>query len=192
MFVGVLALRYQHHTKCCVVLITECHNSHKHSQNPLTMTKAKDWLFWIPIPTCWYKAKCSDILNNGKFTGCDANPIISLETNIQHLVRNIKKHLSAREYQTIYSTGSRNGEFYETAKVHKLNNAETASNLTLRPIISNIGTASYHLAKYKSYLHFRIRIHSAIHRQLYQHNKIPANSTNNTQISFDVVLQLTN
>ena len=35
MFVGVVALRYQHHTTC-VVLITECHNSHKHSQSPLT------------------------------------------------------------------------------------------------------------------------------------------------------------
>ena len=29
MFVGVVAL-------CCVVLITECHNFHKHSQSPLT------------------------------------------------------------------------------------------------------------------------------------------------------------
>ena len=29
MFVGVVALR-------CVVLITECHNSHKRSQSPLT------------------------------------------------------------------------------------------------------------------------------------------------------------
>ena len=28
MFVGVVALRYQHHL-CCMVLITECHNSHK-------------------------------------------------------------------------------------------------------------------------------------------------------------------
>ena len=32
MFLGVVALRYQHHG----VLITECHNSHKHSQSPLT------------------------------------------------------------------------------------------------------------------------------------------------------------
>ena len=29
MFVGVVAL-------CCVVLITECHNSHTHSQSPVT------------------------------------------------------------------------------------------------------------------------------------------------------------
>ena len=31
MFVGVVTLRYQHH-------ITECHNSHKHSQSPFTST----------------------------------------------------------------------------------------------------------------------------------------------------------
>ena len=31
MFVGVATLRYQH-----MVLITECHNSHKNSQSPLT------------------------------------------------------------------------------------------------------------------------------------------------------------
>ena len=31
MFMGVVTLRYQHH-----VLITECHNFHKHNQSPLT------------------------------------------------------------------------------------------------------------------------------------------------------------
>ena len=35
VFVGVVALHYQHYM-CYVVLITKCHNSHKHSQNPLT------------------------------------------------------------------------------------------------------------------------------------------------------------
>ena len=34
MFVGVVALRYQHHT-------TECHNSHKRSQSPLTKQALK-------------------------------------------------------------------------------------------------------------------------------------------------------
>ena len=34
MFVGVMTLRYQHHSNmCCAVLITECHNSHKHCQS---------------------------------------------------------------------------------------------------------------------------------------------------------------
>ena len=56
MFVGVVALRYQHRTtqsektrifgsslsaSCIAVLITKCHNSHKHSQSPLTNQRAK-------------------------------------------------------------------------------------------------------------------------------------------------------
>ena len=40
MFVGVVTLHYQHHM-CYVVLITECHNSHKHSQSPLTTSPTK-------------------------------------------------------------------------------------------------------------------------------------------------------
>ena len=48
MFVGVVSLRYQHHT-CCVVLITECHNSHKHSQSPLTSKACMN----IPAVRLW-------------------------------------------------------------------------------------------------------------------------------------------
>ena len=36
MLVGVVALRY------VIVLITECHNSHKHSQSPLTTVCVDD------------------------------------------------------------------------------------------------------------------------------------------------------
>ena len=38
--------------------------------------------------------------------------------------------------------------FYGTAKKHKTPVNGTVNNLPLRPIISNIGTTSYHLAKY--------------------------------------------
>ena len=42
MFVRVVALRSQHYTTlCCVVLRMECHNSHKHSQSFLTTKKNK-------------------------------------------------------------------------------------------------------------------------------------------------------
>ena len=39
MFVGVVAPYL-----CCVILITECHNSHEHGQTPLAVV--------------WYVAKC--------------------------------------------------------------------------------------------------------------------------------------
>ena len=48
----------------------------------------------------------------------------------------------------MYPTGSRPGLFYTTAKVHKLKNGEGLNELTMRPIISNIGTATYETAKF--------------------------------------------
>ena len=46
-------------------------------------------------------------------------------------------------------TGSNAGKFYGTAKINKwLSYNDTIDQLPLRPIVSNIGTASYHLPKY--------------------------------------------
>ena len=44
--------------------------------------------------------------------------------------------------------GSRPGQFYGLAKIHKLKVNQGFYDLPLRPIISNIGTATYDLAKY--------------------------------------------
>ena len=51
------------------------------------------------------------------------------------------------KYYQLYPTGSCAGKFYGTAKIHKLLPDGSISNLPLRPIISNISTASYQLAK---------------------------------------------
>ena len=51
-------------------------------------------------------------------------------------------------YSKIYPTGSSPGRFYGTAKLNKLKDNGTVEDLPLRPIISNIGTATYKLAKY--------------------------------------------
>ena len=48
----------------------------------------------------------------------------------------------------MYTIGSKPGLFYGTAKVHKLKIGEGLKELTVRPIISNIGTATYETAKY--------------------------------------------
>ena len=48
----------------------------------------------------------------------------------------------------IYPTGSAPSKFYGTVKKHKIPVNGTINDLLLRPIISNIGTASYQLAKY--------------------------------------------
>lgn len=48
----------------------------------------------------------------------------------------------------MYPTGSRPGQFYRLAKMHKLKDGERVNELPFRPIVSNIGTASYEIAKH--------------------------------------------
>ena len=46
----------------------------------------------------------------------------------------------------------RPGSFYGTAKLRKLKENDTVENLLLRPIISNVGTATYKTVKYSAAL----------------------------------------
>ena len=52
MFVGVVTHRYQHHAiQCCVVLIMECHNFHKHRVLWLpTQSLLSTLIDWFPWP----------------------------------------------------------------------------------------------------------------------------------------------
>ena len=50
--------------------------------------------------------------------------------------------------QQAHPTGLATARFYRTAKIHKLNNDRAVDELPIRPIISNINTVSYQLAKY--------------------------------------------
>ena len=78
----------------------------------------------------------------------DKNPTSSYESKIQCTLRKIKSKLSAEKYKKPYPTGSSAGRFYGTAKVHKIYRNDKVDKLPLRPMLSNIGTASYQLAKY--------------------------------------------
>ena len=95
-----------------------------------------------------YMDKCLSLLDNEQFIKLNTDPTKSIESKIQRAIRKIKNKISENEYKTIYPTGSAPGKFYGTAKIHKLKENDTVEELPLRPIISNIGTASYHLAKY--------------------------------------------
>ena len=64
------------------------------------------------------------------------------------ILRKVKNRLSSKEYYQLYPTGSCIGKFCGTMKVHKLPLNGFIDNLPLRPIISNIHTASYQLVKY--------------------------------------------
>ena len=60
----------------------------------------------------------------------------------------MKSRLTLQEYIKVYPTGSNAGKVCNTAKIRKLPESRTVDQLSLRPIVSNIGTASYYLAKH--------------------------------------------
>ena len=60
----------------------------------------------------------------------------------------IKSKLSINKYNWRYPTSSSPGKLYETAKIHKLSDRDGIEKLPIHPIISNLNTATYHLAKY--------------------------------------------
>ena len=71
---------------------------------------------------------------------------------MQRILRKIKSKVSEQEYKPLYPTGSRPGKFYGTAKMHKLSLNGKVDDLPLQPLISNINTATYNLAKFLSKL----------------------------------------
>ena len=61
----------------------------------------------------------------------------------------MKKRLGKITFNSIYTTASQPGRFYGTAKLHKLEEGFNEVNqLPIRPIISNIGTATCKSSKY--------------------------------------------
>ena len=95
-----------------------------------------------------YIEKCQTFLNTPQFKKLTKDPTTTTERKIQNTLRKIKSDIPDGSYRKLYPTGSRPGQFYGLAKVHKLKPGEGIESLPLRPIISNIGTASYQIAKH--------------------------------------------
>lgn len=88
-------------------------------------------------------------------TELDHDPTDSIERKVQRLMRKIKTKLPSNIYSKIYPAESSPGKLYGTTTVHKsfmncfMNWCKRKSEwLTITPIISNIGTSIYYLAKY--------------------------------------------
>ena len=64
------------------------------------------------------------------------------------MLRKIKSTLPIQDYKRLYLIGSYPGKFYGTAKLHKIKLDGHVDHLLIRPIESNIGTATYNLSKY--------------------------------------------
>ena len=95
-----------------------------------------------------YFDKCLAILNTEHFVQLQKDPTSSVERKVQYTLRKIKQKLPTDVYATLYPTGSSPRKFYGTAKVHKLAINNIVEELPLRPIILNLNTATYQLARY--------------------------------------------
>ena len=95
-----------------------------------------------------YLEKCFTLLTTSQFNKLTNDPTHTTEWKIQRVVRKTKLKLPSNIYSKIYPTGSAPGKFYGNAKIHKLSPNDTINKLPLRTIVSNIGTATYHLSKY--------------------------------------------
>ena len=84
--------------------------------------------------------KCLSIIISNQYLQVDKDPTASIERKVQETLSKIKGKIPSLLYSKIYPIGSSPGRFYGTAK--------NCRRLPLRPIISNIGTATYELAKY--------------------------------------------
>ena len=94
-----------------------------------------------------YTKKYLNILQTEQFTKLRHDPTKSIENKIQRELRKLKRRLTIQEYRQLYPTGSNPRRFYGAAKLYTLPPNGTMEELPIRPIVCNIGTASYHLAK---------------------------------------------
>ena len=95
-----------------------------------------------------YHEKCLELLNTDQLTKLNYDPTKKIEAKIQRVLRKIKTNLTSQEYPRLYPTGSCPEKFYGTAKIHKILPTDNVDKLPIRPIVSNINTSTYELAKY--------------------------------------------
>ena len=96
-----------------------------------------------------YTDKCFSILNSSQFTQLNHDPTDKFERKLQRVIRKLKPKLPSK---SIYSSGSCCGKFYGITKIHKMSPNDSIQHLPIQPIVSNIGTARYHLSKYSASL----------------------------------------
>ena len=92
------------------------------------------------------------MLSTKQFTVAESDPAKTVESKIQRVFRKLKTKIPDQEYKHLYPTGSQPEKFYGTVKMHKLPVNENFNHLPLRPIVSNINTSTYNLARFFSKL----------------------------------------
>ena len=83
-----------------------------------------------------------------QFTKLNHNSTKNIESKIQRVLRKIKTILTSWEYSRLHPNGSCPGKFYGTAKIHEILATDNVDKLPNRPIVSNINTSTYKIAKH--------------------------------------------
>ena len=83
-----------------------------------------------------------------KFLQLSSDPTLRWEGKLQRFLRTLKNKdfLTKEQYDNIYPCGSQPGRIYDIPKTNKLKSP--ADTLTVRPIVSSIGTYNYNMAKF--------------------------------------------
>ena len=103
--------------------------------------------------------------------------------------------LTINEYKQLYPFGLSPGKFYGTVKIQKLSNDDIVEKLPIRPLISNVGTVTNHLAKYLSKLLSPLSISEytvSSPKDVVQNTRTIKVPTGYLMVSFDVKSLFTN
>ena len=109
--------------------------------NNIIIIQHDKWHGVVILDRTKYIDKCLSMVATKQFSKLDYDPTSKLESKVQRSLRKIKSKLPENVYKKLYPTGSYPGKFYGNAKVHKLS-TNNIDDLTLRPILSNISTAT--------------------------------------------------
>ena len=96
--------------------------------------------------------ECDSAILLQEFIELQNDPTKSFQTKVQDTLREMKKSFGpASTYEKIYPSSARPGRYYGLAKLHKIANrldeAGIVDELPMRPVITNIGTATYELSR---------------------------------------------
>ena len=95
-----------------------------------------------------YVSKGENFLGGPEFEKLNSDPTKAFQRQVQETLLGMKKKFTKKTYKKLYPSSSRPGLYFGLAKVHKLKGSTDVNQLPMRPVISNIGTATYELSKF--------------------------------------------
>ena len=112
-----------------------------------------------------YIEKAEEFLGGREFVELTEDPTKTFQSYVQRTLRSMKNCFDSKTYDKIYPSSSRPGLYFGLAKIHKIaarlnvledrqeplspaERIEVTRHLPLRPVISNIGTATYELSRH--------------------------------------------